>query len=510
MKITLHKPGKSEIAPDLLIAGVFKSTNSKKPTNKKPSFDAYQAILELDKRLSGYLINSAQEEGFSADEGHVFVTSSLGAVKAKSISFLGLGDKDRQSVDLFRRAGGEIYKLAQRKRAKQVAFLLPEKTTVAKFDVVQALAEGFKSATYSFNRYHTKDKRENFVEELAIHVGSEPTAELKAALTRADVLSEAVSLARDLINEGPMVMNPVKISEHATTCAKESNLNIDILDEKQLKKERMNLLLAVAAAASSKSPPRVIRLHYKPKKPSKLKIALVGKGVMFDCGGLDIKNAEGMLEMKVDMSGAATVLGVMAAIGKLAPKVEVFGYMGCVENGIGPDAYHPGDIIVSRKGLSVDIINTDAEGRLVLADTITYATDRDKPDIIIDIATLTGACIIALGHKIAGVFSNDDALSEAICESGKIAGESYWRLPLNPQMRDVLKSPVADLKNTGDRYGSAITAALFLEEFIEKGIKWAHLDIAGPATNSKTHPYLPIGGVGFGIRTLVEYILSHN
>lgn len=514
MKFTLPKPGKKATSCDLLIAGAFKSKADIKKvpvTNaKSPLFDICTTIKQLDKQISGYLIEAANEEGFSADEGQSYITNTLGQTEAKSIALLGLGDPHQQNIDLFRRAGGEAYKLAQKKRSKKIAFIVPKKTTVALFDVLQALTEGIQLASYQFDRYHTKDKKQNYVKEVEFHLPSDPTAEQKAALVRAQDIARAVATARDLINEGPMELNPEKFAKHASDLAKEFSLNIDILDEKKLKKEKMNLMLAVASAAQSISPPRLVRLLYQPKKPNMRKIALIGKGVTFDSGGLDIKTAEGMLDMKIDMSGAAAVLGTMCAIAKLQPRVEVVGYMACVENGVGPHAYHPGDILVSRKGITVEIGNTDAEGRLVLADAINYAIDRDKPDTIIDVATLTGACMIALGLKTAGLFANDDALCESLIAAGRAAGESFWRMPLNPALKEVIKSSLADIKNVGDRYGGSITAALFLEEFIEKGIKWAHLDIAGPATNSKPHAYLPIGGVGFGIRTITEFLMAEN
>lgn len=510
MKFTLPKPGKTAGEHDLLIAGAFKakpSDKKSKPSEQKSTaFEADKTIKDLDKQISGFLIKAAHEEGFGADEGQSYVTSTLGQTTAKSIALLGLGDPHSQSIDLFRRCGGEAYKLAQRKRAKSLAFVIPEKTTVPLFDVVQAVAEGIRLANYQFDRYQTKDKKHHYLKEVEIHLPTDPTPEQKAALTRAQEIAKGVCLARDLINEGPMELNPEGFAAHAVRIAKECSLAIDILDEKKLKKEKMGLMLAVASAAQSVSPPRLVRLHYQPKKPSKRVISLIGKGVTFDSGGLDIKTADGMLDMKVDMSGAAAVLGTMYAIAQLEPKVEVIGYMACVENGVGPHAYHPGDILVSRKGFTVEIGNTDAEGRLVLADAINYSIERDKPDTIIDIATLTGACMVALGVKTAGIFSNDDALCDAIRQSGLAAGESIWRLPLSPALKEVIKSPVADIKNCGDRYGGSITAALFLEEFIEKPIKWAHLDIAGPATNNKPHAYLPTGGTGFGIRTLVDYL----
>ena len=306
------------------------------------------------------------------------------------------------------------------------------------------------------------------------------------------------------------MLNPGKFAEIAEQTAKNCGLSISILDEKALKKERMNLMLAVASAASSASPPKLIRLAYKPKKASKRTIVIIGKGVTFDSGGLDIKTADGMLDMKVDMSGAAAVLGIMRALSQLAPAVNIIGYMGCVENGVGPHAYHPGDIIISRKGLSVEINNTDAEGRLVLADIFSYAQEHDKPDTIIDLATLTGACVIALGPKTAGIFSNDDALSEAIYLHGKNAGESFWRLPILEELKDGLRSPIADMKNCGERQGGSITAAIFLKEFIDDNIKWAHLDIAGPATTNKAHAYNSLGGVGFGVRTIVDYVMGQK
>ena len=506
MKITLSSGKKEPGEIDLLVNGVFQAKSKKKSDTCE--IDASEPMRGLNQKLSSLLLASARQGGFSAKESDSFVTASLGLSKASSIGLIGLGTPDEQSVDTFRRAGGNAFKIAKNKRAKKVLFLIPEKTSVPMFDVVQALAEGFYLASYRFDKYISRDKDEHPVKEVVIDIPHSDSPELKTALTRARIVSNGVCLARDLVNEGPMELNPQRFAEHATEVAPESGLQVDILDEKRLKKEKMRLMLAVASAAQPFVPPRLIRLHYKPKKASKQRVVLIGKGVTFDSGGLDIKTADGMLDMKIDMSGAATVMGTMCAIGQLDPKVEVFGYLGCVENGVGPHSYHPGDIIISRKGLSVEINNTDAEGRLVMADMIHYATERDNPTIIIDVATLTGACMIALGLSTAGIFANDDALCDCLCQSGKTVGESFWRMPLNPTLKEGLKSPVADLKNCGDRYGGSITAALFLEEFIEKEIKWAHLDIAGPASNSKSHPYLSSGGVGFGVRTLVDYLMS--
>jgi leucyl aminopeptidase len=262
----------------------------------------------------------------------------------------------------------------------------------------------------------------------------------------------------------------------------------------------------VAKAAAPYTPPRVVRLEYRPRGKAKKHIVLVGKGLTFDTGGLDIKPPDGMLDMKVDMSGAAAVLGAMVALGRIRPDVAVTGYLGCVENGIGGNAYHPGDILTSRKGLTVEINNTDAEGRLVLGDCIDLAITEQKPDLLIDLATLTGACMIALGPNTAGVFTDDDALAEDIKTIGRRNGEDFWRLPLNDDLFGQLKSPIADMKNTGSRHGGAITAALFLKQFVDGRTAWAHIDIAGPAATDKDGDYTPRGGVGFGVRTLVGLI----
>lgn len=234
---------------------------------------------------------------------------------------------------------------------------------------------------------------------------------------------------------------------------------------------------------------------------------LVGKGVTFDTGGLDLKPSNAMGDMKVDMSGAAAALGTMLAIAKLKPHVNVTAYMPCVENGIGAHAYHPGDVIRSRKGISVEINNTDAEGRLILADALDYGQSRDNPDTVIDLATLTGAIIVALGPTMAGLFANNDKLAQQLIACGKKAGEEFWRMPLNEELSANLKSGIADIRQIGDRpQGGSILGALFLKKFVRDNVEWAHLDIAGPATTEKDHPYNPLGGTGFAVRTLVKYL----
>lgn len=515
VKFILVKRGKSIPQTDLFMAAIFASDKESKktaPKTKKAESSPTETfgLTMLNNTMGKHLFASASKEGFLAKEAQGFCTHTLGQAPAQTIALYGLGPVKNQNLEIFRRFGGEAQKLAQNKRAAKLAISVPEQTTLPLFDVIQALVEGIKLSAYSFDRYLSKEKAEKYLKEVEIYLPEDQIpASYKTAITRAEDITKAVIEARDLINEGAGEVTPELIAKQAEKGAKEAGITIEIFDEKMLKKERMNLLLAVANAAQKTAPPRVIRLHYKPKGSKKV-VVLVGKGVTFDTGGLDIKTADGMLDMKNDMSGAAAVFGTMMALGKLKPQVEVIGYLGCVENSIGPHAYHPGDIFRSRQGLTIEINNTDAEGRLVLADVIDYAEERDNPDILIDLATLTGACLIALGGRTAGLFSNDDTLAQGIETSAKSTGESFWRLPLLSELKDQLKSNHADMKNTGERYGGAITGALFLQEFIKEGVKWAHLDIAGPALNSKAHPYLPMGGTGFAIRTLVDFIMSQK
>jgi leucyl aminopeptidase len=331
-------------------------------------------------------------------------------------------------------------------------------------------------------------------------------AKVDAAIARGVAIAEGVCLARDLVNEPPASLTPVEFATRAVATGKKTGFKVSVLDEKGIAREKMGLLMAVAKAALPYTPPRVVRLEYRPKGKARKHICLVGKGLTFDSGGLDIKPADGMLDMKIDMSGAAAVLGAMSAIARIKPDVAVTGYLGCVENGIGGNAYHPGDILTSRKGLTIEINNTDAEGRLVLADVIDLALEKDKPDLLIDLATLTGACMVALGPTTAGVFTDDDALAADIQTIGKRCGEDFWRLPLNDDLMGQLKSPIADSKNTGTRMGGAITAALFLKMFVDGRATWAHIDLAGPASSEKETEYLARGGTGFGVRTLVGVI----
>jgi leucyl aminopeptidase len=516
MKITLVQGEAAKRVGDVLVLGVLSSSSmaaattpaaqakaarTKKPTPKSSPALAGTAATACDNALAGLLSHVAGTEGFTGGAGQSLTMHTHGKLAASRVLVLGMGSEEKLGVDSFRKLGGQAVRHAERVKAKKLVITVPEDGGVLLDARVQAVAEGSWLAAYRFNKYLTKDKQTSSLVEVEIIAPAR--TKTSPGITRARAVADGVVMARDLVNEPPGILNPVEFAKRAVAAGKAHGFGVEVMDEKAIAKERMGLLLGVAAAAMPYTPPRVVRMTYRPKGKAKRHVALVGKGLTFDSGGLDIKPADGMLDMKIDMSGAAAVLGAMIALAQLKPDIAITGYLGCVENGIGGNAFHPGDILVSRKGLTVEINNTDAEGRLVLADCIDLCITKDKPDVLIDLATLTGACMIALGPNTGGLFTDNDTLAEDIRASGRRAGEDFWRLPLNDDLFGQLKSPIADMKNTGARQGGAITAALFLKQFVDGRASWVHLDIAGPASADRDTDYTNKGGVGFAVRTLV-------
>jgi leucyl aminopeptidase len=518
MKISVHGGAPHERKGDVLVYGVFEA-EAAKPAAKKAKKKAKKAssraptkahplkprLGEIDDALGGHLLQAVAAEGFTGASGQALWMNTLGKAPADRVVLVGLGKAEDLELDGLRKLGGRAAKAGNRVKAKKVILSLPQLEDIRGEAAVEATFEGALMSSYRFDRYLSKNDDAPTVTTVEVVTDLEMGG-LRHAVRRAQAVAEGVDLARDLVNECAGALNPLQFAKEAQTVGKATGIKVDVFAEPALKREKMGLMLAVAQAAQPYTPPRLVRLHYKPKGKARKRIALVGKGLTFDSGGLDLKPAAGMLDMKIDMSGAAAVLGTMLAVGHLKPNVEVIAYLGCVENGIGGNAYHPGDVITSRTGITVEVNNTDAEGRLVLADCIDYTLTKDKPDVLIDLATLTGACMVALGPSTAGLFSSSDDLAEDIKSAGQRAGEDFWRLPLNKDLAGQLKSPIADTKNTGERWGGAITAALFLQKFVDDRADWAHLDIAGPATNGADHDYTPKGGAGFGVRTLMGVI----
>jgi leucyl aminopeptidase len=377
---------------------------------------------------------------------------------------------------------------------------------------VQALAEGACLGAYSFDRYK-KEKKPLKLAKVQLLAREERTArrggEAKERAALGDAarlgcrIADATCLARDLVNEPPGRVTPKELAAVARKVAREHGLEIEVLGRAQI--ERLDMKLFLGVAQGSEQEPQLVRLSYAPKRANGAKpVALVGKAITFDSGGLSLKTAQGMEDMKTDMAGAAAVIAAMGLVAQMKPPFPVQGYFGACENLPSGSAYKPGDVLVGRSGTSVEVLNTDAEGRLVLGDVLSWANES-APSAIVDLATLTGAILVALGPWTAGLFSNDDALAGELLEAAKAAGEPAWRLPLPPEMEELIKSPVADLKNTGGRYGGSITAALFLQHFVGK-TPWVHLDIAGPSSIEKEKGYNPRGGTGAGVRLLAEWL----
>jgi leucyl aminopeptidase len=370
---------------------------------------------------------------------------------------------------------------------------------------VRAAADGLMVGGYRYTQYLTGPRRpKGGVRSASVLVGDAKDESLRTAVEQGRVMGDSVNFARDLVNAPPNDLNPPALATIAKERSDLFGVQCTVWNKKQIEQAGMHLLLAVNRGSAIE--PRFIHMHYKPSEaqgrvPS---VCFVGKGLTFDSGGLCLKPAKSMLDMKCDMAGAAVTVAVVLAAARLGLPVEVHGIIGSTENMTGASAYRPGDVFPSLDGKTVEIINTDAEGRLVLADALAYARDLGA-DYLVDHATLTGACMVALGPWRAGLFANDDELGQRYAQAASAAGEALWRLPLDEELRETLKSDVADLKHTGESHGGAITAALFLSEFIGKS-KWAHLDIAGPSFQDRPHGVHPKGGTGFGVMTAVGFL----
>jgi len=365
---------------------------------------------------------------------------------------------------------------------------------------VQAVVEGAALAAYRFTRYKG-DPHPCRLESFAVVARGKAAG---AGLERGNRVAAAVTMARDLVNEPAGAMTPSRLAEVATEAARGGRLDLTVWDEQAIATEKLGGLAGVARG--SDEPARLIRLAWEPPNP-RARIALVGKGITFDSGGLSIKTAEGMETMKTDMSGAAAVLATMAALPDLAPDVAVLAIVPATENMPGGRATKPGDVLRARNGKTIEVLNTDAEGRLVLADGLSLAVEAGV-DAIVDLATLTGACMVALGPKIAGLMGNHEGWVDQVRAAADRAGENVWPLPLPDEYRRSIDSEIADIKNIGsDRYGGALTAGLFLREFVGD-VPWAHLDIAGPARSGDDTGYVHKGGTGWGVRTLLELVCS--
>jgi leucyl aminopeptidase len=439
------------------------------------------------------------KEGFEGKPGEVLALPAYGRLgDTRAVLLYGLGKAADATAATFRKAGANLVRKAGKSDVVHVDL---GNATPAE---VTAFAEGALLAAYTFKAYKSDPKPATLTAlRLAVR---KPGDRYDEALERARHRAAATSIVRDLANEPSLDKTPQWLAQRATTLAKKTGLKTTVLEPKELTAKGFGGILGVGSGSTR--PPRLIRLDYDPPGKPKARVLLVGKGITFDTGGLSIKPNDGMAAMKTDMAGGAAVIATLQALPALGLNVRVTGLVAAAENMPSGTAMRPGDVLRHYGGRTVEVLNTDAEGRLVLADALAYGIEQTDPDWVVDLATLTGAIGIALGKRIAGLFSNDDRLANALLDAAKTAGERFWRMPLVEDYRRDLDSPVADLKNIGGKFGGgSITAALFLREFVD-GRRWAHLDIASAARSDNDEDEITKGATGFGVRTLLTWLES--
>jgi leucyl aminopeptidase len=453
----------------------------------------------VDTALGGSLRAFMAESGFAGKPDETLVVPTGGATAASAAVLVGLGDRHAVTSDTLRRAAAGIARRAVRARSVVTTITQAAPEGVPADSAAQAVAEGFVLGSYQFLEY----KSDGEASKLArVHVIGERDAKTRSGLERGATVAAAVSWARDMVNEPSGAKSPAQFAAAARRLLAGKGVTVTVMAEAELRAQKMGGVLGVAQGSARA--PRFVKVTYQPRgKRQPGTLALVGKGVVFDSGGLSLKTASGMETMKTDMSGAAAVLAAMSALQALGVRHRVVAYTPMVENMPSGTAIRPGDVLRMRSGTTVEVLNTDAEGRLILADALSLAASQDA-DAIVDLATLTGACVVALGERVAGVMGNRPEWVDQVRAAADRAGEPVWPLPLPREYRKLLDSEVADLKNVSSGgYGGALTAGLFLETFTDS-VTWAHLDIAGPARAAADDGELIKGGTGFGVRTLLE------
>ncbi|WP_299410350.1 leucyl aminopeptidase [Acaryochloris sp. IP29b_bin.148] len=465
--------------------------------------DLEKDLAQLNQRLEGVLQELIEETEFKGKSGEQPWTRISGQGPIRKVVLIGLGSPDHFNLDSLRQAAAALAKTAQKQKAASVGLQLPlwnEDASVS----AQAIAEGIELALHQDSRFKS-DPEAKKASEYPQDISLLGMADQTQAIEKAQQICAGVILTRELVAAPANVITPSALAETAAQIAAEHGLTLEVLEREECEAQGMGAFLGVSLA--SDLPPKFIHLTYKPSGTPRRKLAIVGKGVTFDSGGLNLKvSGSGIETMKMDMAGSGATLGAAKAIGQLKPDVEVHFIVAAAENMISGHALHPGDILTASNGKTIEINNTDAEGRLTLADALVFA-EKQGVDAIVDLATLTGACIVALGTDIAGMWTPEDSLAEELTQAANQAGEKFWRMPLEDKYFEGLKSPIADMKNTGPRPGGSITAALFLQQYIES-TPWAHLDVAGPVWTEKENGYLNVGATGFAVRTLVNWAVG--
>lgn len=460
----------------------------------------------VDKALDGAIVQLIEAGEIKGKLGELTLIHTLGKIPARRVLVAGLGKKEELTLDRICRIAAETCRFLRGKGVKRVATIVHGAGAggIEPGKAAQAITEGGLLGLYTFRRHITKKPEVGEIEELLIIERDEgKLQELEEGLARGKTMAEAANFARDMINEPANFMAPGDMAKIAREMAKESGVECKILDKDQMKELGMGALLGVARGSEQK--PKFIILQYRGDSSSEKTLGLIGKGLTFDSGGISIKPSEGMSDMKGDMAGGATIIAAMRGIADLKVKINVTGLIPATENLPSGKALKPGDVLKAMNGKTIEVANTDAEGRLILADALSYARKQGLSPLI-DVATLTGACHIALGDFATGAFTNNQELLNKVIDAGSEVSERLWQMPMYEEYKEQNKSEVADIKNTGGRYGGAITAAQFLSEFAED-TPWVHLDIAGTSSTDKERGYLVKGATGVGVRTLVNLAL---
>jgi leucyl aminopeptidase len=435
--------------------------------------------------------------GFEGTLGKTMIVET----KKGLVAAVGLGSSEDFAANSLRMAAASFARAARRHKNVATSIIADAGKEVDDLDqesAAQAVAEGLQLGHYEFTTYKSKPKKQKLAK---VVIAGSTSAAAKRGIANGSAIALGQTIARTFVNEPGGTLTPATFARRVQSMAREHGVNCKVMDLAAIKKAKLGGLLGVNRGSTNH--PRFVELTYNPKGKAKGTLAFVGKGITFDAGGLSIKTGNGMMTMKCDMGGAAAVVGAMSAMKAAGVKARVRAYIPMTDNMLGGDATRPGDVLKIRNGKTIEVLNTDAEGRLVLADGLSLASEA-KPDAIVDLATLTGACMVALGPKIAGLMSNDDDFAQSVADAADRAGERVWRLPLPDDYKSMFDSPVADMKNIGGQYGGALTAGLILQEFVADDIPWVHLDIAGPAWTDGEDAERRKGGTGFGVRTLVD------
>jgi leucyl aminopeptidase len=461
----------------------------------------------LDRKTSGAIKRAIKAGRFEGNKGQSLSLVAPAGTRLDRILLVGLGKPDEITVTEMENLGGRVYADTQRDKGGAVAVAVDAvpNAVLSATDIAARMAYGARLRSYRFDKYRTKEKASDkpSLRTIAFHVEQFDAA--RRAYATLDKIADGVFFTRDLVSEPANILYPAELAKRAEEL-KKLGVKVEVLGEAQMKKLGMGSLLGVGQGSVRES--KLVVMQYNGKGAAargEQPIAFLGKGVCFDTGGISIKPAGGMEDMKWDMGGAGVVVGLMMALAGRKAKVNVVGIIGCVENMPGGNAQRPGDIVTSMSGQTIEVINTDAEGRLVLADALWYCKERFNPQFMVNLATLTGAIIISLGAQYAGLFSNDDELSDKLTKSGQKIGEKLWRMPMGAEYDKELNTDGADMKNIGGRGGGSIIAAQFLQRFVDK-TPWAHLDIAGVTWSKSDAPTVPKGGTAFGVRLLDQFV----